>query len=145
LNGKKIGVFLTAVLLSGAHAFSFGQTQTDLAFIIRNHAPAKKADDGSFRRALESGSELKSVFVGLIRVYQILISSQDTSVCNFTVSCSRFGMTAVQKYGIIHGLLMASDRLQRCTGFGRANYPLDLKTGLAVDFPLETYYLGKVN
>jgi len=144
LNGRKIGVFLAIVLWGGAWTFSSGQVREDLAFIIRNHAPLKKAEDGFFRQTLGRGSELKSTAMGLIRVYQLFISSQDVSVCNFTLSCSRFGMTAIQKYGILYGLLMASDRMLRCNGYSRIFYPQDPKTGLAVDFPMETYYLGKV-
>jgi len=60
------------------------------------------------------------------------------------MSCSHFGMEAIQEYGILHGLLMASDRLQRCNGLSRKFYPEDPKTTLAIDFPLEAYYLGRV-
>ena len=144
LNGKKIGAFLIWFLITGILSHSFGQFQDDLAFILRSRTPAIIAKEESFLRALESGTELRSAVVGLLRFYQIFVSSQDTSICNFTLSCSQFGMAAVQKYGILHGLLMASDRLQRCNGLSRKYYQQDPKTTLAIDFPLEVYYLGWV-
>lgn len=142
--GKKVRPLLIALLLSGICGFSFGQVRDDLAFIVGSHAPPKKIDPGAFRRALGSGSDLKAAMVGLVRVYQLFISSQDRSVCNFTLSCSRFSLNAVQKYGIVYGLLMASDRIQRCNGIGRKYYPQDPKTSLSIDFPTDMYYLGRV-
>jgi len=88
-------------------------------------------------------SELKMALMGLIRLYQRFISSQDIPSCNFTLSCSRFAMEALSRYGPLHGVLMASDRLMRCYGLGRRYYPIDPGTGLAVDRPPEAYYLGE--
>jgi len=92
---------------------------------------------------LRQTSELKLAFAGIIRFYQIFISSQDVPSCNFTLTCSRFTTKAIQKYGPIHGILMGGDRLQRCFGLSRKYYPLDPKTGYAIDYPVEVYYMGK--
>jgi putative component of membrane protein insertase Oxa1/YidC/SpoIIIJ protein YidD len=88
-------------------------------------------------------SEIKLAFSGLIRFYQIYFSSQDVPSCNFTLTCSRFMAKAIQEYGAVHGFLMASDRLQRCFGASRKYYARDPKTGYAIDYPLEAYYIGK--
>ena len=88
-------------------------------------------------------SEIKLAFSGLIRFYQIYISSQDAPSCNFTLTCSRFMTKAIQEYGAFHGFLMASDRLQRCFGASRKYYPRDPKTGYAIDYPIEAYYIGR--
>ncbi len=88
-------------------------------------------------------SEVKLAFSGLIRFYQIYMSSQDAPSCNFTLTCSRFMTKAIQEYGAFHGLLMTSDRLQRCFGLSRKYYPKDPKTGLAIDYPVEIYYIGR--
>ena len=50
----------------------------------------------------------------LIRGYQATLSRVQGDVCNFTPSCSHFALQAVQRYGPLVGLLLASDRLQRC-------------------------------
>ncbi len=88
-------------------------------------------------------SEIKLALSGLIRFYQIYISSQDAPSCNFTLTCSRFMTKAIQEYGAVHGFLMASDRLQRCFGGSRKYYPRDPKTGYAIDYPVEAYYIGR--
>jgi Uncharacterized conserved protein len=51
----------------------------------------------------------------VIRLYQFFLSDIQPDVCNFRndISCSKFGRKAVERYGI-WGILMASDRLQRC-------------------------------
>lgn len=92
---------------------------------------------------LNQTSELRLAFTGIIRFYQIFISTQDVPACNFTLTCSRFTTKAIQDYGAIQGILMGGDRLQRCFGLSRKYYPIDFKTGLAIDYPVEVYYIGK--
>jgi len=94
---------------------------------------------------LKETSEVKLFFAGSIRFYQIFIASQDIPSCNFTLTCSRFMTKAIQEYGIIHGLLMGSDRLQRCFSPSRKYYFPDIETGYAIDFPMEVYYLGSTD
>jgi putative component of membrane protein insertase Oxa1/YidC/SpoIIIJ protein YidD len=86
-------------------------------------------------------NEVSFAFMLLIRVYQKTISSQDLPACNFTQSCSRFAFESIQRHGPIHGIMMASDRLQRCNSFARRYYPIDPLTGLAVDHPVDWYRL----
>ncbi|NIA29052.1 MAG: membrane protein insertion efficiency factor YidD [Actinobacteria bacterium] len=74
--------------------------------------------------------------MGCIRFYQLFISSQDIPVCNFTPSCSKFGMAAIKKYGVFYGGLMTFDRLQRCNGLGRKYYPIHPVTDKSYD-PIE--------
>jgi putative membrane protein insertion efficiency factor len=135
---------LGTFLIAACCGFSLGQSPDDLAFIIKSQPVIHSHESVSAPVPLKSESDLKWAAMTLIRIYQRYISSQDGPVCNFSVSCSRYGVDAIQKYGIIHGVMMASDRIQRCNGFGRATYPQDPKTFLAVDLPLEMYYLGKV-
>ena len=78
-------------------------------FNIKNESPPGALN-------LNEVSELKMLIFGTIWGYQTLISSQDASVCNFSPSCSRFSNEAFQRGGFIHGLLLTSDRLQRCNG-----------------------------
>lgn len=130
-------VFLTISTIS------LGQVDDDLAFILINNPIGTKTEKESLNFSFSEVSEFKLAIMGFIRLYQLFISSQDKSVCNFNFSCSRFGISAVQKYGVLRGLLMASDRLQRCNGFGKKYYLIDSNTGLAIDYPIDSYYLAK--
>lgn len=119
------------------------QIRDDLSFIIEKNPieVVTKAEVSPF--TFKETSELKLIATGLIRLYQLFISTQDMPVCNFTLTCSRFGMAAIRRYGFFYGILMTSDRLQRCNGvIGRKYYSIDPKTGLAIDYPIEVYYLG---
>jgi len=95
--------------------------QKDLDYlIIKINPPPEKlsADEenplkpSNFREV----SELKILALGTIWTYQKLISSQDVSACNFSPSCSKFSSEAFRRTGFIHGILLTSDRLQRCNG-----------------------------
>jgi len=122
---------------------SFGEIEDELAFIVKNNPVNTKIEKKAIDFTFKEVSEAKLAFMGLIRLYQLFISSQDKPACSFTFNCSRFGMLAIRKYGIFFGALMTSDRLQRCNGLGRKYYPIDSETGLAVDYHIDAYYLGK--
>jgi len=74
----------------------------------------------------------------LLTIYQTLISSQDSKVCNFRPSCSHFARDAINRAGFIKGSLMAADRLSRCHPYAIGHYKIDIKTGLSID-PVEDY------
>ncbi|MGB9595562.1 MAG: membrane protein insertion efficiency factor YidD [Candidatus Poribacteria bacterium] len=78
------------------------------------------------------------IFIGMIRFYQLFISTQDMPVCNFTPSCSQFGVDSLRKFGIIKGILLTSDRLQRCNGCSAPYYQIDYQTGKYID-PVQRY------
>jgi len=119
------------------------QIGKDLAFISQSRSSGMAKTEIASTASSKSTSEVTWLALGLFRVYQKLVSSQDRSVCIFTVSCSQFALKAVGEYGIFHGLLMASDRVQRCNGLSRNYYTQDPKTGLAKDEAMEYFYLGK--
>ncbi|MEE9270415.1 MAG: membrane protein insertion efficiency factor YidD [Candidatus Krumholzibacteria bacterium] len=93
--------------------------------------------DGGHSDSLDSNTqpeldEVRRAVVGGLRLYQILISSQDAPGCNFQPSCSRFGQQSVARYGL-EGFLMTADRLQRCNGLSPHSYDFDASTGLLFD------------
>ncbi len=52
--------------------------------------------------------------LGLIRGYQIYISPLlRLDKCNFTPTCSNYGLQAIKKYGAAKGMMMAFERLSR--------------------------------
>ncbi|HCG98323.1 MAG TPA: membrane protein insertion efficiency factor YidD [Actinobacteria bacterium] len=60
---------------------------------------------------------MKSVMIGLIRLYQKTISPLFPPSCRFYPSCSSYALQAIQKHGAIKGGLMATGRILRCHPF----------------------------
>jgi putative membrane protein insertion efficiency factor len=85
----------------------------------------------------DSSSELEMAARVLLRLYQVLISSQDGPRCMFIPSCSEYAGLAIRRHGFLAGVLMASDRYQRCNGLNPGLYPLDPRTGKRLDPPPE--------
>jgi len=77
----------------------------------------------------------------LFGLYRWLFSSQDIRACNLTPSCSRFSQQALADCGLVRGILLTGDRLQRDHVFIGDHYPHDLKTGRLYD-PVEIYCPG---
>jgi putative membrane protein insertion efficiency factor len=57
---------------------------------------------------------VRCVFVAPIRVYQRLLSPLLGPRCKYYPSCSEYAAQAVQRYGILRGLVLAGWRLLRC-------------------------------
>ena len=53
-------------------------------------------------------------FSGLMFFYQNVISSQINAQCLFTPSCSEYAKGCIKKYGLIKGMFLAADRVQKC-------------------------------
>lgn len=75
------------------------------------------------------------VLSNVISFYQVFISSQDVPLCIFEPSCSRYGQQALRTHGFVKGILLTSDRFQRCNGFGQKHYHINPKTGKFIDVP----------
>ncbi|MBM3242320.1 membrane protein insertion efficiency factor YidD [Candidatus Poribacteria bacterium] len=139
----KIVIVVMLFLLS--HSISSAQTKTGLEFIVESNPLSSGASKDNVPLNFHETSEIKLFSIGLIRLYQLFISSQDMPVCNFVPSCSRFGMEAIRKYGFLRGVLLTSDRLQRCHGLSsQYYYILDEQTGRLID-PVENYCFVKAH
>ncbi len=53
--------------------------------------------------------------------YQKVISDQIGAVCAHEPSCSEYCRQSIEKSGFVRGILLAGDRLQRCTPFNVMN------------------------
>lgn len=134
MDVKWLGKLITLVVfLFLAWTNTFAQFANELSFVIRSNPISRQTNDDINLFNLQETSEAKLFCFGLIKFYKHFISSQDIQVCNFTPSCSQFGFQAIQRYGIFRGILMTSDRLQRCSGFDRKFYPIDEHTGKGID------------
>nr|WP_246534872.1 membrane protein insertion efficiency factor YidD [Wohlfahrtiimonas chitiniclastica] len=60
---------------------------------------------------------VKTILIGLIKLYQLILSPWVGQQCRFTPSCSNYSIEAIQKYGAIKGCWLTFKRLIRCHPF----------------------------
>jgi len=65
---------------------------------------------------------MDTLALGLIRVYQRVISPLLPPVCRYYPSCSAYGYEAIASYGICRGTWLALRRLGRCHPFHPGGY-----------------------
>jgi putative membrane protein insertion efficiency factor len=58
------------------------------------------------------------LFIGPIKIYQILISPLLGPSCRFTPTCSQYTIEAIQKYGPLKGGWLGFRRILRCHPWG---------------------------
>ena len=57
---------------------------------------------------------LKKIFLFIIILYQRLVSPYLPQSCRFQPTCSEYAKEAIEKYGVIKGVTLASKRLTKC-------------------------------
>ena len=65
---------------------------------------------------------MKKIALGVIRLYQAAISPHFPPSCRYYPSCSEYTFAAVEKYGLMHGSMLAIKRLLRCHPFHAGGY-----------------------
>lgn len=60
--------------------------------------------------------------VGLVRVYQRVLSPLSPPSCRYTPTCSQYAVEALRRYGAVRGTLLAVWRLLRCHPWGGHGY-----------------------
>lgn len=60
---------------------------------------------------------MKTILVGLIRLYKYLISPLLPQSCRFVPTCSEYSIEAITKYGALKGSWLTARRLLRCHPF----------------------------
>ena len=131
---------IVALLFAGQALPAAADVASDLGFIMSHKPIDAPARPALSRFPSEETNELKLLASGLIRSYQVFISSQGTDACVFTPSCSNFSMAAINRYGFAHGLLMTFDRFQRCYSGAAQYYSFDAGIGKSID-PIEDEYV----
>jgi len=58
----------------------------------------------------------------LIRAYQLILSPFVGPACRFAPSCSEYALTAIVRYGLFKGSILAMRRLLRCHPWGGGGY-----------------------
>ncbi len=60
--------------------------------------------------------------VAPIRLYQVAISPALPRHCKYEPTCSRYAVQAIERYGILRGLVLAGWRLLRCNPFSHGGH-----------------------
>ena len=69
---------------------------------------------------------LRWVFLLPLRAYQRLISPLLGNRCKYYPSCSEYAVQAIERFGILRGLVLAVWRLLRCNPFSHGGFdPVD--------------------
>lgn len=62
------------------------------------------------------------VLVGLVRLYQLILSPHLGRVCRFEPSCSRYAVACLESHGAAKGGLLSFKRLCKCHPFHPGGY-----------------------
>ncbi|MCP4253795.1 MAG: membrane protein insertion efficiency factor YidD [Candidatus Scalindua sp.] len=65
---------------------------------------------------------MKYLIVKFIQVYQIILSPISRPSCRFYPTCSQYAVEAIEKRGIVVGILKSIWRVIRCNPFGGSGY-----------------------
>ncbi len=74
------------------------------------------------------------ILLAPIKLYQRLISPALPRRCKYEPTCSRYAVRAVEEYGILRGLVLATWRLLRCNPWSDGGYdPVEAQRLFGVD------------
>ncbi|MEL6535306.1 MAG: membrane protein insertion efficiency factor YidD [Bacteroidota bacterium] len=65
---------------------------------------------------------LSSLLIGLVRVYQLVISPLFPPSCRYTPTCSAYAVEAIKIHGPFRGGWMAAKRIASCHPWGGQGY-----------------------
>lgn len=72
---------------------------------------------------------VRLLLIWSVRGYQTFISPALPRRCKYYPSCSQYAMDALQKYGVLRGIVLAGWRLLRCNPLSYGGYdPVDRQT-----------------
>ncbi len=61
---------------------------------------------------------MKKLCIAAIRWYQKGISARRPPTCRFIPTCSEYTIIAIERFGVLKGILMGLWRILRCNPFG---------------------------
>ena len=71
----------------------------------------------------------QKLLLQMLRGYKWLISPLLPPSCRYVPTCSEYAMEAVERYGAVRGMVMASWRVLRCHPLARGGYDPVVKDG----------------
>lgn len=63
---------------------------------------------------MTAGQVMALPLVGLVRLYQLLVSPLLPPTCRYFPSCSEYGLAALRQHGLLRGGYLTVHRLGRC-------------------------------
>ncbi|MFN3471292.1 MAG: membrane protein insertion efficiency factor YidD [Aquificaceae bacterium] len=68
---------------------------------------------------------MKGIVIGFLKLWQTFISPLYPPSCRYYPSCSSYAIMAVERYGVLRGVLKALWRVLRCNPFSKGGvyYP----------------------
>ncbi|MDW8542484.1 membrane protein insertion efficiency factor YidD [Staphylococcus sp. 50Mo3-1] len=71
---------------------------------------------------------MKTIFLGLIHIYQRFISPLTPATCRFYPTCSEYTREAIQVYGALKGTWLGIKRISKCHPLHKGGFdPVPLK------------------
>lgn len=64
----------------------------------------------------------KLALIGLVRVYQGVVSPHLPPSCRYTPTCSAYAVEALRRYGALKGSVLTVHRLLRCNPWSHGGY-----------------------
>ena len=64
---------------------------------------------------------MKKIFIKIIRLYQKIPGPWHAS-CKFFPTCSNFALEALEKFGVLKGILLVIVRIFRCNPWSKGGY-----------------------
>lgn len=65
---------------------------------------------------------MRSILVGFLKIYRLIVSPLYGNVCRYYPSCSAYALEAVEVHGAARGSWLASRRLARCHPWNLGGY-----------------------
>ncbi len=64
----------------------------------------------------------KSIILFMLKAYKLMISPYLGNNCKYYPTCSAYMAQAVEKYGVLRGLVKGAYRILRCNPFSKGGY-----------------------
>lgn len=87
------------------------------AFVFLTFSPISaqgQSEDTDHSESRETAAFFAAPFNALLRLYQGALRQARPAICQMYPSDSSYAVQAIRKHGPAKGILLASDRLQRC-------------------------------
>lgn len=65
---------------------------------------------------------MKFLLIDILKLYKTFLSPFLPSACRFTPTCSEYAMQAIEKHGVLRGILMGIWRILRCQPFAKGGH-----------------------
>lgn len=62
------------------------------------------------------------LLIGLVKLYQGIVSPYLPNVCRYTPTCSQYMIEAIRKFGPLRGTWLGLKRIGRCHPWGGSGY-----------------------